>query len=175
MEQNSPSIARRRAPFARPAQAFPVSPPSKTNLSARIERDSRGRCETQLSPAKQLTRRAHENHESKTPWGSGSRGFRSIASRNRAQNSTPLPPPSPGFSTTPAHDSGDRRPHRRTQLIKIPVKSSPNAADSHRKAALVQCLLPHPRLRNGPSALNLPRIRQRVVFLLRRQDAISLF
>ena len=158
MEQNSPSIARRHAPFARAVQAFPIPWTSKTRSYCTYDWDPSCRCNIQLSSANGLARRAHENPTGQNPPAHGKNRLRPARFFNihcpRFRRSSPPQP---------------------SQLMKNLAKYRPNAPDSHGKAALVQCLLPHPRLRNGPSALNLPRIRQRVVFLLRRQDATTPF
>ena len=155
---------------------FRVRRRAKPNLIARVDWDPYCRCETQLSSAKQLAYRAHETTKAKLLGARDREGFAQSPRKTHAQNSTPRSASTfAPFFTIPCPRFRRSSPLRRTHLMKNTEKSRPIAADSHGKAALVQCLLPQPRLRNGPSALNLPRIRQRVVFLLRRQDATSPF
>ncbi len=90
-----------------------------------------------------------ENRECKTTCRCRFRGFCSTTSKNHAQNSNPLPPPSARFFDTRCLRFRRSSPPQPTHRMKNHEKNSLSAPNFHRRVALVQCLLRHPRLRNG--------------------------
>jgi hypothetical protein len=150
MQQNSPSIVPRRAPFTRPAQALPISPTSKTNLFARYDWDPFSRCETQLSPAKQLAPRAHENPKSKTPRRSGSKRFRPSRLQNDVQNSAHCQRLRPVF----LHG---------LPTIQAIVDTSTNTADEKHREIQIQYHRFSPPSRAGTVFASPPQIAERTI------------
>ena len=129
MDQNSPSIAPRRARFARPAQAFSISHQRKTQPFCTPYSNVAVKRKSQLQSAKQLAQRHTKTPNAKPLGARASEGFASAASKNRRAKlphpTTILPPPSPGFSTSDCPRFRRPQPRARTQLMKNREKSRP--------------------------------------------------
>jgi hypothetical protein len=107
MEQNSPSIARPRAPFARIAQAFPISPTSKTSIIARVDWDPFADAITNSRLAMDLRAARTKTAKAKFFGARDSEGFAQTVPRTECKTIVQGSPP--GFSTPIAYDSGDHR------------------------------------------------------------------